>query len=119
MSRSDRQSVTEDYEDRILGVLEHFPPKEYSLEDGELRVTRSFRGQTLEAARAYLTNLGGRRVDETTVEGDGWRASLSAERVSVGPTYRLTEVTITWEGAETAVEAVIAEFWLKAFRAPG
>ncbi|MFW6385503.1 MAG: hypothetical protein ACOCY7_05145 [Halodesulfurarchaeum sp.] len=112
-------TVTENCEEGIPAVLEHFPPKECDLEDGKLRVTRAFRGQTLEAAIGYLTSLGGSRVDEATVVGDGWRATLSADRVPVGPTYRLTEVTITWEGREDAVEDVIVRFWLKSFRAPG
>ncbi|MFB6112505.1 MAG: hypothetical protein ABEJ58_00210 [Halodesulfurarchaeum sp.] len=107
------------YRERIHGVLEHFPPRERSLENGELRITRAFRGQTLEAAIDYLENLGGTRIGETEVEGDGWRATLQKERVPVGPSYRLTEVTITWSGDEEAVEEVVAGFWLKAFRAPG
>lgn len=110
---------TETYEDRIGSVLDNFPPKERYVEDGELHVTRAFRGQTLDMAIGYLTNLGGTQVSETEVEGDGWEASLSATQVPVGPHYRLTEVTITWRGEESTVDDIISRFWIKSFRAPG
>jgi hypothetical protein len=74
---------------------------------------------TLERAAGYLETLGGERTAYCVVEGNGWRASLSAENVPVGPSYRLTEVTITWTGDPDAVDAVVAAVRLKAFRAPG
>lgn len=99
--------------------LAAIPPVERALEGDTLRETRAFRGLTHERALGYLENLGGTVRDPELVEGDGWNARLSSRRVPVGPTYRLTEVTITWEGDPGAVESVITRFRIKAFRAPG
>lgn len=104
---------------RLKAGLEALPPVERSIEDGELRETRQFRGLTLEAAMQYLENLGGERRGENVIEGDGWRAELSASKVPVGPSYRLTEVTITWTGEADVLEPIVFRFRLKAFRAPG
>ncbi|WP_241431295.1 hypothetical protein [Natronococcus amylolyticus] len=100
-------------------ALEAIPPIERSIEDGELRLVRRFRGLTLEQAAGYLEGLGGERIGQTEVEGDGWLARLSAEKVPVGPSYRLTEVTVVWTGRPDAVEPIVLQFRRKAFRAPG
>ncbi|MFB6266649.1 MAG: hypothetical protein ABEI31_03230 [Halodesulfurarchaeum sp.] len=100
-------------------ALDAIPPVDRTETDGSLSITRAFRGQHLEQAIGYLESLGGTRVSEERVEGDGWEATLEAERVPVGPSYRLTEVTITWTGDPEAVEDVVLQFRLKAFRAPG
>lgn len=100
-------------------ALDSIPPVERYLEDGELRITRRFRGLTLEQAMEYLERLGGHRRNETEIDGDGWHATLSRRIVPVGPSYRLTEVTVTWTGDPDVVEAVVLRFRLKAFRAPG
>jgi len=99
--------------------LDALPPVERTVDDGTLRETRQFRGLTLDQAAGYLESLGGERVDEHRVDGDGWTAELSARRVPVGPSYRLTEVTITWTGDRDVLEPIIVRFRLKAFRAPG
>lgn len=99
--------------------LDAIPPLERSIEDGHLRETRAFRGLTLEQAVRYLENLGGERTSDTAVEGDAWEAHLSTRKVSIGPSYRLTEVVITWSGRQAALEPIIFRFRLKAFRAPG
>ncbi|ODR82563.1 hypothetical protein BG842_20860 [Haladaptatus sp. W1] len=99
--------------------MDSIPPVERTVEDGTLRVTRRFRGLTIEQAMGYLEHLGGERRGETEIKGDGWQARLSARRVPVGPSYRLTEVTITWTGREDVLEPIILQFRLKAFRAPG
>jgi hypothetical protein len=104
---------------RRLAALDVIPPVERSLEDGVLRVTRRFRGLTLEQAVTYLEHLGGERTAESVVEGDGWEAHLSARKVPVGPSYRLTEVTVRWTGREEVLEPVVRRFRLKTFRAPG
>lgn len=104
---------------KYQAALEAIPPVERSEEDGILTETRRFRGLTLEQAIRYLVALGGKRVGDTDVHGQGWQAELSARNVAVGPSYRLTEVTVTWTGTTDAVEPVIVHFRLKAFRAPG
>ena len=100
-------------------VLSAIPPIERSETDGELRITHGFRGVNPAQAIRYLEALGGERVDDRTVEGAGWTAHLSTSVVPVGPSYRLTEVRVTWVGDPDAVESVVLRFRVKAFRAPG
>lgn len=104
---------------RLKQGLAAIPPADRTVEGGILRETRKFRGVTREQAIGYLTNLGGTRRDDHLVTGDDWRATLATEQVSVGPSFRLTEVTITWKGPPDVLEPVIQRFRLKAFRAPG
>jgi len=81
---------------------------------------RSYRGISTRAAIGYLENVGGEQVDETTVAGDHWRASLSDETVSIGPSLQLTEVTVVFEGeSEALLDPVIERFSQKAIRAGG
>ncbi|MFB6129291.1 MAG: hypothetical protein ABEJ28_00525 [Salinigranum sp.] len=114
--RPDRRS---DGRTKRAAALEAIPPLGRTVENGEIRLTRAFRGVTPEQAVGYLEHLGGRRLGPRTVAGNGWRARLAVGTVPVGPSYRLTEVTITWTGAEDVVEDVVRGFRLKAFRAPG
>lgn len=104
---------------RLKAGLAALPPIERSVENGVLHETRAFRGITLEQALAYLENLGGKRTGASTIEGDGWEAHVSAETAPVGPSYRLTEVTVTWVGDRDVLESIIFRFRLKTFRAPG
>ncbi|WP_254528515.1 hypothetical protein [Natrinema gelatinilyticum] len=83
------------------------------------RLERSFRGISERLAIRYLTNLGGRQVDEDTVEGDDWTATLSAETVGIGPTLSLTEVTVVFEGDEDTLKPLVERFAQKAMRAGG
>jgi len=100
-------------------ALSAIPPIERSETGDKLRITHGFRGVNPEQAIRYLEALGGERVDDRSVEGPGWDAHLSTRVVPVGPSYRLTEVRITWTGDPDAVESVVLRFRLKAFRAPG
>ncbi|MFB6184051.1 MAG: hypothetical protein ABEI96_05805 [Haloarculaceae archaeon] len=119
MSDTATRSSTEARLQRWKPGLDAIPPVEQTVEDGTLRITRRFRGLTLQQALGYLESLGGRRRDDTDVEGDGWHATLSATKVPVGPSFRLTEVTVTWTGEPEVVERIVLHFRLKAFRAPG
>ncbi|QLG51027.1 hypothetical protein [Natrinema halophilum] len=83
------------------------------------RLERSFRGISERLAVRYLTNLGGRRIDEHTVEGDDWTATLSSETVEIGPSLSLTEVTVIFEGEEDTLESLVERFAQKAMRAGG
>jgi len=107
------------YVEKYRGALDAIPPLESSRDDGRLNVKRAFRGLTIEQAIRYLEHLGGDRVDERTVEGSGWRAELSSRIVPVGPSYRLTEVTVEWTGDPAALDPVMLRFRVKCFRAPG
>ncbi|AGB32959.1 hypothetical protein C488_09931 [Natrinema pellirubrum DSM 15624] len=83
------------------------------------RLERSFRGISERLVVRYLTNLGGEQVDDTTVEGEDWTATFSSERVGVGPSLQLTEVTIVFEGDEETLEPLVEQFAQKAMRAGG
>lgn len=84
---------------------------------------KEFRGISLRLARNYLENLGGEATSDTTVEADSWRADLSAEKVAIGPSLELTEVTVAFEAddamSESAFEELIEDFSRKAMRAGG
>lgn len=88
-----------------------------------MRRHKEFRGISVRLARNYLESLGGTATDDDTVEGDGWRAELSAEKVAIGPSLELTEVTVDFEAddefGETDFEALVEDFSKKAMRAGG
>jgi hypothetical protein len=90
-----------------------------------MRVEKSYRGITERLARHYLSNLGGEIEDGGSPEsggdvvGDDWRASISSEKVSIGPTVKLTEVTVVFEGDEATLDGLIEDFSQKAMRAGG
>lgn len=83
------------------------------------RIERSFRGISERLAIRYLTNLGGERVDDGTVEGEDWSASISSESVGIGPSLTLTEVTIVFEGEAETLDPLVEDFARKAMRAGG
>jgi hypothetical protein len=84
-----------------------------------MRIERSFRGISRRLAVHYLTNLGGEAVDEGHVVGDGWEASLSESKATVGPTLSLNQVEVVFEGSEEALEPLVDRFAQKAMRAGG
>jgi len=83
------------------------------------RREKSYRGISVRLARHYLEKLGGEIVSDERVESDAWTASLSAEKVSIGPTLSLTEVTVVFEGDPEALDRLIERFSQKAMRAGG
>lgn len=92
--------------------------------DGDERVEKSFRGISQRLAVDYLQNLDGDHVSgsadgegEDVVEGDGWTATLTSEKVTVGGTLQLTEVTVVFEGDDLG--EVVDRFSRKAMRAGG
>ena len=90
-------------------------------------VERSYRGITVRLAVTYLENLGGEVIEQSddlsgvegkaTVAGAGWRATLDATRVSIGPSLSLTEVRVVFEGDD--LDGLIEAFSRKAMRAGG
>lgn len=103
---------------RLQAGLNALPPVARSIENGMLHETREFRGLITEQATAYLENLGGTRQEGNRIAGDGWMATLSTSKASVGA-YRLTIVRIRWVGQVEVLEQIIFRFRLKTFRAPG
>jgi len=81
--------------------------------------TREFRGISKRLAVNYLKNLGGEATGDGRVEGDDWRADLSAERVTVAGSIELTEVTVDFEGERAVLEPLVEDFARKAMRAGG
>lgn len=80
---------------------------------------KAFRGISQRLAVDYLENLGGERVDDGHVTGDGWSAALSSESVDAAGSITLTEVTIVFDGNDQVVEQVVEDFTRKAMRAGG
>ncbi len=81
---------------------------------------RSFRGISENLAFTYLEAIGAQvDQDENRAEGEGWSAELSSEKVSIGPTLELTEVTVVFEGEKDVLCEVIPKFAQKAVRAGG
>lgn len=105
--------------DRRAVALEALPPIEREETDGTLRVKRAFRDLTRDQAAGYFESLGGDGVAPDRVVGPVWEATLTTRVDPVGPSYRLTTVTITWTGETSAVEQVVFRFRVRAFRAPG
>lgn len=83
------------------------------------RRERQYRGISARAALGYLEGLGGERTGEQSIEGDGWQASITADTVSIGPSLRLTELTVAFEGEAERLDPLIEEFSQKAIRAGG
>ncbi|ELY70929.1 hypothetical protein [Natrinema versiforme] len=83
------------------------------------RIERSFRGISERLVIRYLTNLGGEQVAADTVEGEDWTATFSSEQVGIGPSLKLTEITIVFEGDDDTLEPLVERFAQKAMRAGG
>jgi hypothetical protein len=86
-----------------------------------MQETREFRGISKRLAANYLENLGGTRIDESgdRLEGEGWQADLSEQKVNVVGSITLTEVTVDFEGDREVLEPLIEDFARKAMRAGG
>ena len=84
-----------------------------------MRIERSFRGISIRLGLKYLNSVGAQTTGEDYAEGDGWRADLSAEKISIGPSLELTEVTVVFEGEEAVLEELVPAFAKKAIRAGG
>lgn len=88
-------------------------------------VTRveAYRGISRRLAVHYLRNLGGDAdgpdEDVTDVTGDGWRASIRAEKVNAIGSITLTEVTVTFTGDPAVLDDLLDRFEQKAMRAGG
>ncbi len=85
----------------------------------ERRIERSFRGISERLAVRYLRNLGGERVEEGLVRGEGWSASITVDSVAIGPSLTLSEVTVVFEGEAETLEPLVDRFAQKAMRAGG
>ena len=94
-------------------------------EDGWERETVAYRGISRRLAAHYLRNLGGELVgtdepaEATSVEGDGWRAALSAEKVTAAAAIEITEVTAEFAGDPDALAELLPRYRQKAMRAGG
>nr|WP_264084015.1 hypothetical protein [Halobaculum roseum] len=88
----------------------------------ETRV-EAYRGISRRLAVRYLRNLGGDTdgpdEEATEIAGDGWRASVAAEKVAAAGAITLTEVTVTFEGDPAVLDDLIERFGRKAMRAGG
>ncbi|GAB3693642.1 hypothetical protein [Halorubrum pallidum] len=94
-------------------------------ESGWERKTVAYRGISRRLAAHYLVNLGGELVgtddpaEATRVDGDGWRATLRAERVTAAGAISLTEVTAEFAGDPETLAELLPKYRQKAMRAGG
>jgi molybdopterin synthase sulfur carrier subunit len=94
-------------------------------DEGWVRETVAYRGISRRLAAHYLRNLGGELVgtddpaEATRVDGDGWRAALSAETVTAAASITLTEVTAEFAGDPEALGELLPKYRQKAMRAGG
>ncbi|MDR5656259.1 hypothetical protein RH831_03575 [Halodesulfurarchaeum sp. HSR-GB] len=84
-----------------------------------MRVERTFRGITPDLVRIYLESVGAESVEDDQASGPGWHAEFAAEKIAIGPSIELTEITIVFEGEESVLEDVVADFARKAVRSGG
>lgn len=97
-------------------TLSIFPP----VAGGSAKTTiKTFRGISPRAAYHYLERIGGTRSGEEHVTGDGWQARVSSEKIAIGPSLQLTEVTIEFEGDHSRLQDIVDAFSQKAMRAGG
>lgn len=89
--------------------------------DGQGTVVQSYRGITERLAIEYLVGMGGERVDEQTVSGEGWTVETSSEKVPIyeGSTMNLTEVRVEFTGDPDRLVMLVPAFSQKAVRAGG
>lgn len=83
------------------------------------RRQRQYRGISVRAAIGYLETLGGEQTDDATVESDDWLVTITTDTVSIGPTLKLTELTMRFEGEDETLDDLIEKFSQKAMRAGG
>jgi molybdopterin synthase sulfur carrier subunit len=94
-------------------------------EEGWERRTVAYRGISRRLAAHYLRNLGGELVGTddpaaaTRVDGDGWRVTLSAEKVTAAAAIKLTEVTAEFAGDPEVLAELLPKYRQKAMRAGG
>mgnify|MGYP000468013340 CR=1 FL=1 len=128
MSGEDTRSVSEDGEDTRSageGGEDANPPGTPPAEEGWECETVAYRGISRRLAAHYLRNLGGELVGTddpaaaTRVDGDGWRATLSAETVPAAAAITLTEVTAEFAGDPDALADLLPKYRQKAMRAGG
>jgi hypothetical protein len=84
-----------------------------------MRREKQYRGISQRLAIHYLEGLGGEQASEDVVEAEDWRAAFSSEKVEIGPTIELTEITIAFEGEQEVLDPLIERFDRKAMRAGG
>lgn len=89
--------------------------------EGQGTVVQSYRGITERLALEYLVGMGGERVDEQTVSGEGWTVETSSEKVPIyeGSTMNLTEVRVEFTGDPDRLAMLVPAFSQKAVRAGG
>jgi hypothetical protein len=82
---------------------------------------QSYRGISERLALEYLVGMGGERVAEDAVAGEGWRVETSSETVDIyeGSSVKLTEVTVRFTGEPDRLAMLVPVFSQKAVRAGG
>ena len=84
-----------------------------------MQVKREYHGIPLRVISDYLVELGGTRIGEDFVRGDGWSATFSeGEPFRLGA-LRLDTIHVHFEGDAAVLNRLLASFNLRMIRAGG
>ncbi len=84
-----------------------------------MEVKREYHGISLAIITGYLLELGGTRVGEDSLRGEGWSATLTRGEPFPLGALRLETVHAHFEGEESALNRLLASFDLRMIRAGG
>ncbi len=84
-----------------------------------MEITREYHGIPLRVITDYLIALGGTRIGEDLVRGEGWSATLSrGEPFALGALH-LDTIHVHFEGDASVLNRLLASFDLRMIRAGG
>jgi len=84
-----------------------------------VRVEHDYYGVPIWLMKDYLTQLGGHKTAEDTLEGDGWRAELrKAQRRHIG-SLSVGGATVVFTGEQSILDALFEKLHWKTLRGGG
>ncbi len=84
-----------------------------------MQVKREYHGIPLRVISDYLVELGGTRIGEDLVAGEGWSATLQRGEPFTLGALRLDTIHIHFEGDAVVLDRLLALFDLRMIRAGG
>jgi hypothetical protein len=84
-----------------------------------MEAEREYHGITIDVISDYLVELGGTRISEDCVSGEGWNATLRKGEPFMLGALQLVTVHVLFKGDATVLKRLLAAFDLKMIRAGG
>jgi hypothetical protein len=84
-----------------------------------MEVKREYHGIPLQVITDYLVELGGAKMSEDCVGGDGWNATLRKGEPFILGGLQLVTVHVHLKGDETVLKRLLVTFDLRMIRAGG